>query len=115
VRPLLKDIAYLRRARRDVRARLYAQWDAEGTWRPKTWQRWAIWGGAVLGVYLLISGDKVERILGIGFVVPPAVIMAITAWTYCKALRLLRREGRREREADGRLGGGSAAGSSNDD
>jgi hypothetical protein len=53
-----------------------------------------IWGGAILGIYLLVSGDTVDRFFGIGLLAAAAVFVAITIWVYWKALRLLRRGAR---------------------
>jgi hypothetical protein len=84
------EIAEIRRERRKIRARLNAKWDEEGVRRPRWWWNLIIWAGAVLGLYLLLSGDTVERVIGIGLIVPPALITAASAWVYWKALRLLR-------------------------
>jgi hypothetical protein len=92
VRQLWKDVAYLRRARREVRDRVHSEWERERKWRPRWWDRLLTWCGAALGVYLLLSGDTIERVLGVGLVVGPAVIMAVSVWVYWKALRILRQE-----------------------
>ncbi len=88
---LREDIAEIRRARRDVRAGLYAKWDAEGVRRPHWWSKLLTWSGAILGIYLLLAGDTVERVFGAVLVAAPALIAATTAWVYWKALRMVRR------------------------
>jgi hypothetical protein len=89
---LLKDIAEIRRARREIRAQWNARWDEEGVWRPHLWNRMMIWAGAVFGIYLLFWGDTVEQIIGVGLVFAPAVLLGIQVWVYWNAVRILRRE-----------------------
>ena len=94
VRQLWEDLAYLRRTRRAVRDRLHSEWKSEGKWRPRKWDPFLFTGGAGLGVYLLLSGDTFERVLGAGFLAAPIALTGITIWVYWKGLRLLRRERR---------------------
>jgi len=91
---LREDISETRRAKRDVRARLYAEWDEKGVWRPHWWNRLMAWGGGIFGIYLFIWGDTVEQVIGVGFLVVPAVLIGIWAWVWWKALRFLRRGAR---------------------
>jgi hypothetical protein len=55
-----------------------------------------LWAGAALGVYLLVTGDTVERVFRILFLIGPIAVLATTFWIYSKALRYLRRGGRDE-------------------
>lgn len=81
----------MRRARREIRAELNTKWDEEGVRRPRLRNRLIVWGGAVFGIYLLLSGDTVERVIGVGLVVVPAVLVGIEVLVYWKGLRILRR------------------------
>jgi hypothetical protein len=87
---LREDVAEVRRGWREVRASERAKLDATGAWRPHWWHRVMVCAGAVLGIFLLLQGDTVERIIGIGLLAPSAVLTGFTAWVYWKALRLLR-------------------------
>ena len=92
---LARDIAYLRRAKRDVRSRVHAEWDKEDKWRPRWWTPLILWGGVVFGIGLVIWGnDTIDRIVGVGLLIPPTWIALITVWVYWKALRILRKERR---------------------
>jgi hypothetical protein len=90
MRQLREDIAKVRREWRDARTRSRGEADAKGQWRPRWWNRLVVWGGAVLGVYLLVWGDTFERIIGAGLVAPALILIGISAWVYWKGVRLLR-------------------------
>jgi hypothetical protein len=91
---LRREIAEVRREKREAWARLYAEWDEKGVWRPHWWNRLMAWGAGILGIYLLIWGDTVERVFGVGFLVAPTVLIGVWAWVWWKALRFLRRGAR---------------------
>jgi 4-amino-4-deoxy-L-arabinose transferase-like glycosyltransferase len=90
---LLKDLAYIRRTKREVRTRVHAELEEQGKWRSRWWTPLILWGGAMFGTGLLIWGnDTIDLIVGTALVVPPAGIAVATVWVYWKALRILRRE-----------------------
>jgi hypothetical protein len=82
---LQAQIAEARRTRREVRARLNAKWDAESRWRVHWWDRLIVWGGGILGAYLLVWGDDtVDHVFGIVLVAMPALLALMTTavWVY---------------------------------
>jgi hypothetical protein len=90
---LREQIAQVRRARREIRARLYAKWDEEGRWRRHWWDPLIVWGGAALGIYLILWGDDtVERAFGVGLVTGPAMLATAWAGMWAWALWTLRRK-----------------------
>jgi hypothetical protein len=91
VRQLLDDTVQIRRARREARARVQAELRQQGKLRSRWWSQLGLWGGAALGAYLLIQGDTVERVLGAGMLIAPALLTVVTCWVWWKALRMLRR------------------------
>ena len=94
MRQLWKDLAYLRRGRRNVHQQLQAEWKEEDRWRVRWWYRAGLWVLPVVAVCLIIFGDKTERGFGIAMLIGPAVIVGFAVWVYWKALRTLRRERR---------------------
>ena len=90
-RELVRDLAYLRWARREVRRRA----PAEGRWRPAWWWKPIFWGSAAFGVYLVVTGDTVERVIGAMLLLAPIVVLGVTVWVFWKARVALRQHGGR--------------------
>jgi hypothetical protein len=54
------------------------------------WDRLIVWGGFALGVYLLISGDTVERLLGVGLIAVPLLMYGYGVWKVLQERRTSR-------------------------
>ena len=80
MRWLREQVDDYRRERRKGRERMVA----EGLRPLRTYEKLLMFGGVVLGLYLLISGDTVERLIGAGMV---ASVVGPLSWAVVKVLR----------------------------
>jgi hypothetical protein len=55
--------------------------------RPRWWRQLFIWSGFAFGIYLLFTGDTVERVIGAAFVSGGLLMGGAFGWTLWKVLR----------------------------
>jgi hypothetical protein len=58
--------------------------------------RLLVYGGGLLGIYLLVAGDTIERVIGAGLVSSAALWIATWIYVYCAGVRFIRDTRRRE-------------------
>ena len=87
MRQLGRDIAHVHRARRE-----WLRTNPNKEFRRRSRRmNLILFGGTVLGLFALLTADDVvERVLGIGILIGPAIIVGFYVWMYWKMLRTVR-------------------------
>jgi hypothetical protein len=92
---LREDIAEVRRQKR---AYVDAKPDAKSPLRPSLAARLLVYGGGLVGLYLIVRGDTAERIIGAGLVASAALWVVAAVWVYWAGVRFIRDARRRGTE-----------------